>query len=64
LREFENRVLRRIFGTKRKEVIGGSRKLYNNEPHNQYSSPNLSVIKSRMVRWAGHVARKGLMSSR
>jgi hypothetical protein len=56
LRVFENRVLRRIFGPKR-EVDGSWRKLHNDEPHNLYSSPNIvSVIKSRRMRWAGHVA--------
>jgi hypothetical protein len=54
LRVFENRVLRRIFGPKREE--GGSwRKLHNDEFHILYSSP----IKSRRMRWAGHVARMG-----
>jgi hypothetical protein len=59
LRVFENRELRRIFGPKREE--GGSRsKLHNNELHNLYSSPNIvTVIKSRRMRWAGHVARMG-----
>jgi hypothetical protein len=58
LRVFENRVLR-IFGPKREE--GGSwRKLHNDELHSLYSSPNIvRVIKSRSMRWAGHVARMG-----
>jgi hypothetical protein len=57
LRLFENRVLRRIFGPKREED-GSWRKLDNDELHNLYSSPNIvSVIKSRRMRWAGHVAR-------
>jgi hypothetical protein len=57
LRVFENRVLRRIFEPKREED-GSWRKLHNDELHNLYSSPNIvSVIKSRRMRWAGHVAR-------
>jgi hypothetical protein len=57
---FENRVLRRIFGSKRDEVIGGWRKLHN-EIHNLYCSPSIiRIIKSRrMMRWEGHVARMG-----
>jgi hypothetical protein len=56
LRVFENRVLRRIFGPKREED-GSWRKLHNDELHNLYSSPNIvRVIKSRRLRWAGHVA--------
>jgi hypothetical protein len=59
LRVFENSVLRRIFGSKR-EVDGSWRKLRNDELHNPYSSPNVvRVIKSRSLRWAGHVARMG-----
>ena len=57
---FENRVLRRIFGPKRDEVTGEWRKLHNEELNNLYSSPNIvRVIKSRRMRWAGHVARIG-----
>ena len=57
---FENRVLRRIFGLKRDEVTGEWRKLQNEEPNNLYSSPStVRVIKSRRMRWAGHVARMG-----
>jgi hypothetical protein len=57
LRVSENRVLRRIFGPKREED-GSWRKLYNDELHNPYSSPNIvRVIKSRRMRWAGYVAR-------
>jgi hypothetical protein len=57
---FENRVLRRIFGPKRDEVTGEWRKLYNEELHNLYSSPNIiRMIKSRRMRWTGHVARMG-----
>jgi hypothetical protein len=56
---FENRVLRRIFGPKRDEVTGGWRKLHN-ELHNLHSSSNIiRMIKSRRMRWAGHVARMG-----
>jgi hypothetical protein len=57
---FENRVLRRIFGPKRDEVTGEWRKLHNEELNNLYYSPNIvRVIKSRRMRWAGHVARMG-----
>jgi hypothetical protein len=57
VRVFENRVLRSIFGPKRDEVIGGWRKLYNEELHNSYSSSNIiRMMKSRRMRWAGHVA--------
>ena len=60
LRVFENRVLRRIFGPKRDEVTGEWRKLYNEELNDLYSSPNIvRVIKSRRMRWAGHVACMG-----
>jgi hypothetical protein len=56
----ENRVLRRILGPKRDEVTGDWRKLQNEELHNLYSSPNIiRIMKSRMMRWAGHVARMG-----
>jgi hypothetical protein len=56
LRVFENRVLRRIFGPKRKDD-GSWRKLHNDEIHGLYSSPNIvRVIKSRRMRWTGHVA--------
>jgi hypothetical protein len=59
LRISENRVLRRIFGPKREED-GSWRKLHNDELHTLYSSPNIvRVIKSRRMRWAGHVARIG-----
>jgi hypothetical protein len=58
LRVFENRVLRRIFGPKRDGVTGEWRKLHNDELNYLYSSPNIvRVIKSRRMRWAGHVAR-------
>jgi hypothetical protein len=60
LRVFENRVLRRIFGLKRDEVRGEWRKLHNKELHGLYSSPSIiRIIKSRRMRWAGHVARMG-----
>jgi hypothetical protein len=50
--------LRRIFGPKRDEVTEGWRKLHNEELHNLYSSPSIiRMIKSRRMRWAGHVAR-------
>jgi hypothetical protein len=52
--------LRRIFRPKRDEVTGGWRKLHNEELHNLYSSPSIiRIIKSRRMRWAGHVARMG-----
>jgi hypothetical protein len=60
LRVFENRVLRREFGPKRGEVIGGWRKLHNEELHNLYGSPSIiRTIKSRRMRWPGNVARMG-----
>jgi hypothetical protein len=60
LRVFENRILRRIFGPKRDEVIGEWRKLHNEELHNLYSSPDIiRQVKSRRMRWAGHVACMG-----
>jgi hypothetical protein len=55
LRLFENRVLR-TFGSKRMEVAGGWKGLHNEEFHNLYASPNIvRVIKSRRMRWVGHV---------
>jgi hypothetical protein len=58
VRVFENRVLRRIFGPKRDEVTGEWRKLHNEELHN--SSPDIiRQVKSRRMRWAGHVVRMG-----
>jgi hypothetical protein len=57
LRVFEDRVLRRIFGPKRDEVTGGWRKLHKGELHNLYSSTSIiRMMKSRRMRWAGHVA--------
>jgi hypothetical protein len=55
---FENRVLRRIFGSKRDEVTGEWRKLRNEELRDLYSSPSIiRIIKFRRMRWSGHVAR-------
>jgi hypothetical protein len=60
LKVFENRVLRRLFGPKTDEVTGEWRKLNNEELNDLYSLPNiLRVVKSRRMRWAGHVARVG-----
>jgi len=57
---FENKVLRRIFGRRRDEVMGDWRRLHNEEINVLYSSPNIvQVIKWRRMRWAGHVARVG-----
>jgi hypothetical protein len=57
---FENRVLRRIFGLKRDDMTGGWRKLYNEELHNLHSSLSIiRMIKSRRMRWAGHVEQTG-----
>jgi hypothetical protein len=57
---FENRFLRRIFGPKRDEVTGETRKLHSEELHNLYSSPDIiRQVKSRRMWWAGHVARMG-----
>jgi hypothetical protein len=60
LRVFENRVLRRMFRPKRDEMIGSWRKVHNEELHNLYCSPSIiRIIKSRKMRWTGHVARMG-----
>jgi hypothetical protein len=57
---FENRVLRRVSGPKRDKVTGEWRKLHNEELNNLYSSPSIvRVIKSRRIRWAGHVGHMG-----
>jgi hypothetical protein len=57
LRVFENRVLRRMFGLKRDEVTSGWGILHNEEIHSLYSLPSIiRMIKSRRMRWAGHVA--------
>jgi hypothetical protein len=59
-RVFENRVLRRIFGPKRDEATGEWRRLHNEELNDLYLPPNIiRVIKSRRIRWTGHVARMG-----
>jgi hypothetical protein len=60
LRVLENRVLSRIFGPKRDEVTGEWRQLHNEELRDLYSSPSMRIIriiKSRWMKWAGHVAR-------
>jgi len=60
LKVFENRVLRRVFGPKRDEVTGEWRKLLNEELRDFYSLPNIvRVVKSRRMKWIGHVARMG-----
>jgi len=60
LRVSEKRLLRRVFGPKRDEVTGEWRKLHNEELNDVYSLPNiLWVLKSRRMRWAGHVALIG-----
>jgi len=60
LRVFENRVLRRVFGPKRDEVTGEWRKLHNGEFSDRYSLLNIvRVVKSRRMRWVGHVACMG-----
>jgi len=60
LRVFENMALRRIFGPKREEVTGELRRMHNEELNDLYPLPNIAqVIKSRRMRWAGHMARMG-----
>jgi hypothetical protein len=60
LRVFENKVLRRIFGPKRDEVTGGERKLHNEDLPDLYSSPSIiRILKSRRMRWVGHVSQLG-----
>ena len=57
---FENKVLRKIFGLRKGEITGEWRKLHNVELYALYSSPNIiRSLKSRRLRWAGHVARMG-----
>jgi hypothetical protein len=60
LKVSENRVLRRIFGPKREEVVGGWRRLHNEELHNLYTSPYIiRITKSNRTRWTGHVDHIG-----
>jgi len=59
-RVFENSVLKKIFGPKKEEVRREWRKLHNKELNDLYSSSNIVwVLKSRRIRWAGHVVRMG-----
>jgi hypothetical protein len=59
LKVYENRLLRRIFGPKRGEVTGGWRRLHNEELDNFYSSTNIRMVKTKRMRWAGHVVCMG-----
>ena len=60
LRVFGNRVLGKVFGPKRDELTGEWRKTHNEELNDLYSLPNIvRVVKSRRMRWAGHVVRMG-----
>jgi hypothetical protein len=60
LKVFENKVLRRVFGPKGDEVTGEWRKLHNEELNDLYTLPNIvRVVKSKRMRWVGHVARRG-----
>jgi hypothetical protein len=64
LKVFVDKVPKRIFGAKRDEVTRGWRKLHNEELHNLYSSSSIiRIIKSRRMRWAGHIARMGKRGS-
>jgi hypothetical protein len=64
LRVIDKRVLRRIFGLKRDKVTGGWRKLHIEELHDLYFSPRIiRIIKSRRMRWAGHMVRMGRRGS-
>jgi hypothetical protein len=58
---FQNRVLKRIFGPKMEEMVGGWRRLHNEELQNLCTSPNISVTKLRRMRWAGNVVQMGEM---
>jgi hypothetical protein len=63
LRAFEDRVLRSTFGPKRDELTGGWKELHYGELHNLHSSPSkIRIIKSRRMKWAGHVAQMGMKS--
>jgi hypothetical protein len=57
MKKLGNRVLRRIFGPKRDGMVGGWRTLHNEKLHNFYNSPSIiTMIKSKRLRWTGHVA--------
>jgi hypothetical protein len=60
LKVFENRVLRTVFGPKRDEMVGGWRKLHNEELHNLHTSPGIiRMIMSTNMKWAGYVVHRG-----